>query len=235
MTAGAPADDLELAKERVGFTAFLSLCLHAILILGVGFTFSAAPEITTLDITLTTDIQAQAPRAPASEAQQATATAAPAADTAIPDEAPQLDATTPPQTLEELRAQLELRRQEYAERPRRYTLTSTSAKDTVDTAYLNAWQARIEQVGNQNYPQAATDAGIYGTLRLLVAINPDGSIEGVRILRSSGEPILDQAALRIVQMAAPFAPLSDKMRERMDVLEVIRTWQFQRGATFSSF
>jgi protein TonB len=234
MPAAAPADDLELAKERVGFTAFLSLCLHAILILGVGFTFSTAPEVTTLNITLATDIRTQAPRAPASNAQ-ATANAVAAADTAIPNEDPANEDAPSSQSLDELRAELELRRQEYAERPRRYTLTSTSAKDTIDTAYLSAWRARIEAIGNQHYPQEATAAGIYGTLRLLVAINPDGSINDVRILRSSGEPILDAAALSIVQLAAPFEPLNARMRERMDVLEVIRTWQFQRGNTFSSF
>jgi protein TonB len=228
MHAAAPADALELSKERFGFTAFLSLCLHAILILGVGFTFSTAPEVTTLDITLATEVSSSRSSAPPEPIESA--------DTPTPaDVADNVAEQTPEQRLAELRAQLELHREDYAQRPRRYTLTSIAPKDEADTAYLNQWRERIEDMGNRHYPAEATAAGIYGTLRLLVAINPDGSVADVRILRSSGEPVLDAAALRIVELSAPFTPLPTELRQRADVLEIIRTWQFQRGGTFSSF
>jgi len=224
MSTLAETDDLELAKERVGFTAFLSLCLHAILILGVGFTFPTKPEVTVLDITLAPTLRTEVPE-PTPGAAEEPAPASAAAESAL----------TPEQRLAELRAQLELHRQDYAQRPRRYTLTSTSPKDEADSSYLAEWSERIERIGNQNYPKEASEAGIYGTLRLLVAINPDGTVNDVRVLRSSGEPILDAAALRIVQLAAPFAPLTPELRERAEVLEIIRTWQFLRGDTFASF
>jgi protein TonB len=134
-----------------------------------------------------------------------------------------------------LKAQLDLQRQEFAKRPRRYTITSASTKADRDAIYLDNWRKRIEGVGNLNYPTAASEQGIYGTLRVLVAINPDGTVNDIRILRSSGERVLDEAAVRIVQLSAPFQPFPPAMRAEVDVLEIIRTWQFQRGNTFSSF
>src|SRR5690606_10592695 len=103
-----------------------------------------------------------------------------------------------------LQAQLDLHRQEYAKRPRRYTISSASTKEARDALYLDNWRKRIEAIGNLNYPSQATEQGIYGTLRVMVALNPDGSVNDIRILRSSGERVLDEAAVRIVQLAAPF-------------------------------
>ena len=134
-----------------------------------------------------------------------------------------------------LRAQLDLRRQEYAKRPRRYTVTSASTREARDALYLDSWRKRIESIGNLNYPTEASRMGIYGTLRMLVAINPDGSVNDIRVLRSSGEQVLDDAARCIVQLSAPFDPFPPEMRADVDVLEIIRTWQFQRGNTFTSF
>jgi protein TonB len=134
-----------------------------------------------------------------------------------------------------LRAQLDLRRQEYARRPRRYTVRSASTREARDAVYLDNWRKRIESIGNLNYPVEASSQGIYGTLRMLVALNPDGTVNDIRILRTSGEQVLDDAAIRIVQLAAPFSPFPPEMRADVDVLEIIRTWQFQRGNTFTSF
>jgi len=64
----------------------------------------------------------------------------------------------------------------------------------------------------------------------MVAITPDGSLKGIEMLESSGHKVLDDAALRIVKLAAPFAPFSDELRQTTDVLEVIRTWQFRRNS-----
>ena len=138
-------------------------------------------------------------------------------------------------TVASLRAQVDLRRQEYARRPRRYTVTSASTRQDRDALYLDSWRKRIEAVGNLNYPDEASRLGIYGTLRLLVALNPDGTVNDIRILRSSGEQLLDDAAIRIVELSAPFDPFPPAMRADVDVLEIIRTWQFQRGNTFTSF
>jgi protein TonB len=49
------------------------------------------------------------------------------------------------------------------------------------------------------------------------------------VVRSSGHDVLDQAAVRIVQLAAPFAPFPPDIAAETDVLDITRTWQFQRN------
>ena len=70
---------------------------------------------------------------------------------------------------------------------------------------------------------------------MLVAIRPDGTLENVEILQSSGESVLDQAAIEIVNMAAPFEPFPEAMRAEADILEIIRTWRFHEGNSLTSY
>lgn len=119
-----------------------------------------------------------------------------------------------------------------ANRERRRTI-SASTYEARDALYLEGWQRKIERIGNLNYPSEAKQRGIYGDLRLLVAINQDGSLKSAEVLHSSGKPILDDAALRIVQLAAPYSPLPPEMRKDTDVLEIVRTWQFLKSNRFS--
>ena len=65
-----------------------------------------------------------------------------------------------------------------------------------------------------------------------VAIRSDGSLEGVEISRSSGIKILDQAALRIVRLAAPYAPFPADIAKDTDVMSITRTWMFTRSDQF---
>jgi protein TonB len=134
-----------------------------------------------------------------------------------------------------LQAQLDRQRQEYARRPRKYTISSASTKKSQDALYLDTWRRRIEAVGNVNYPDQARRNRLYGSLRLLVAILPDGKVDGIQILQSSGHTMLDQAAIRIVEMASPFAPFPDEMLANVDILEIIRTWRFHEGNALTSF
>ena len=92
----------------------------------------------------------------------------------------------------------------------------------------------METVGNLNYPEEARREQLYGSLRLMVSITPDGGLKEVRILDSSGFKVLDDAAIRIVRQAAPFAPFPEEMRQSTDVLEIIRTWQFRKNHYSSS-
>ena len=71
--------------------------------------------------------------------------------------------------------------------------------------------------------------GLYGKLRLLVVIRADGSLQDIRLLSSSGYAVLDEAAIKIVRMAAPYAPFPAELRATTDQLEIIRTWQFQEN------
>ncbi|GAB5498462.1 MAG: energy transducer TonB [Pseudohongiellaceae bacterium] len=134
-----------------------------------------------------------------------------------------------------LQAQLDRRRQEYASRPRRYTITSASTRRSYDAAYLDNWRRRIEAVGNLNYPDEARRNRVYGSLRMMVAIRPSGEVENIRILESSGHNLLDQAAVEIVSLAAPFEPFPEELRAEADILEIIRTWRFHEGDGLTSY
>ncbi len=133
-----------------------------------------------------------------------------------------------------LQAKLAQQRQAYAKRPRIKTLTSVATRASVDAEYLNLWQEKIELIGNLNYPAEARRQKIYGQLRLVVSLLPDGSIYKIEVLESSGERILDDAAMRIVRLAAPFAPFPPELRKDVDQLEIIRTWKFEKGDKLSS-
>ena len=131
-----------------------------------------------------------------------------------------------------LEAEQQALTEQYAKRPRVRTISTLTAKASDDAFYLRQWQEKIERVGNLNYPERIRRENLTGRLRVLVALNPDGSVKEAQILKSSGHPVLDQAALDIVRLAAPFAPFPRSMRERTDILEIIRTWQFGNGNLF---
>jgi len=126
-----------------------------------------------------------------------------------------------------LQAKLDRQQQEYAKRPRVRRLTSVATKESFDAQYLHEWSSKIEQVGNENYPAEALNRRITGNLRLSVVINPDGTIHEIKILQSSGQRILDQAAQQIVRLAAPFATFPPEIRRQADKLQIIRTWSFE--------
>ena len=126
-----------------------------------------------------------------------------------------------------LQAKLDRIRQDLAKQPRVRRLTSVATKASVDAAYLNAWTQQIEQVGNANFPQEALRRSVFGNLRMSVSIYPNGTIEGVKILQSSGHKILDDAAIQIVHLAAPFPPFPPEIRKNTDLLDIIRTWRFE--------
>jgi protein TonB len=128
-----------------------------------------------------------------------------------------------------LATELDRNRQAYAKRPRRKFI-SANTREYEFAAYMRAWVARVERVGNLNYPEEARRRALSGELILTVAVRRDGSVESAEIVMSSGEPVLDQAALRIVQLAAPFQVLPETS-ERVDVLHITRTWQFLPGGT----
>jgi protein TonB len=146
---------------------------------------------------------------------------------------PRFDASKLAEELATLEAQLDLERQEYAKRPRIHRINAATTLRDKGAWYKEEWRRKIERVGNLNYPDEARRRQLYGSLRLLVAIKSDGSLHEVTLLESSGQPVLDQAALRIVRLAAPFAPFSGDLRD-VDILEIVRTWRFERGDRLSS-
>lgn len=160
----------------------------------------------------------------------------PPAPTAAPPPAPAADAapaTSRSLAMAALRAEIERKLQAYAERPRRKWI-SARTREHEFAAYMDAWRRKVERVGNLNYPSEAARQGLSGSLLLEVALNPDGTVEDVALRRSSGQHLLDDAAVRIVSLAAPFARFPESIARQVDVLHIQRTWIFHSGNRFSS-
>lgn len=114
--------------------------------------------------------------------------------------------------------------EQYNAQPRRLYLGPSAAQ--ADYAeYVEAWRKKIELLGTQHYPPEARGK-VYGSLQLTVYIKRDGSLERIEINRPSQHAILNLAAARIVQLAAPFAPLPEPIADKTDVLVITRTWNF---------
>ena len=127
----------------------------------------------------------------------------------------------------ELQAQIARQTRVYQERPRKRFL-GANAREYRFAQYEEDWRAKIERVGTLNYPAEARGK-LYGTLQLTVTIRPDGSVESIELNRSSGLKVLDAAAHRIAQLAAPFAVFPAEIRKDTDLLVITRTWFFAQG------
>jgi protein TonB len=126
-----------------------------------------------------------------------------------------------------LAAEIHMRSERYAKRPKR-KFVSASTREYAWAGYLRAWVDRVERIGNLNYPDEARRRRLGGQLVISVAIRRDGSVERADVIDSSGQPLLDAAALRIVRLAEPYEPLP-RTGEEIDILHVTRTWQFLPG------
>jgi protein TonB len=116
----------------------------------------------------------------------------------------------------------------YQQRPKR-RFVGARAEEYRLARYVEDWRAKIERIGNLNYPEAARQFKLYGNLLLTVSIRSDGSVESVEINRSSGQTVLDAAAVKIVEMSAPFAAFPPDIKRDTDVLHITRTWMFTKG------
>jgi protein TonB len=124
------------------------------------------------------------------------------------------------------RAQAEIAKQvsDYQKRPRKHHFMPSTSEYRY-ARYVEDWRARVEKIGNENYPNEARGK-VYGSLRMTVAVRKDGSVVEAAVDKSSGSPVLDRAARRIVNMAAPFPPFPPDIARDTDVLEITRTWVF---------
>ena len=281
------------AGDRLGFTLFLALAVHGVLLFGVGFAPEeprAAPN--SLDVTLAMHRADDAPEEAdfiAQANQVGSGTEEDKSELTTTEEAPFSDPDSRQVQLQEptarqptpvtrqkiivtrarserdiaseqqdrnqddprrkadqdnvdelsreiasLQARLDKQKQAYAKRPRVRRLTSVSAKAHYEAAYIEAFRRKVEATGTRHFPRRALDSNTFGGVRLMVALRRDGGIEEVEVLQSSGHDFLDQAAVQSVRLAAPFEPFTQDMRERMDVLEIIRTWKFDANRRGSS-
>lgn len=281
------------AGDRLSLTIFLSVALHAIVILGVVFVAPGAlkkPALPTLEVVLAQEDSKHAPKeadflaetnqvgggnvrervrpssppptpAPLASPGRGDVDSLPKPAPALQMSAPEVitsDAAEAPTTaagraqrepdaerpaaaelvmrseqIARLSAEIDQSLQAYSRRPRERVITSQT-KSYRDAAYMEAWREKIERIGNLNYPEEARRENLSGSLVLDVALRADGSLHSVELRHSSGHKVLDDAAIRIVKLAAPFAPFSMDMRKDTDILHITRAWQFLSGNRFTS-
>jgi len=132
-----------------------------------------------------------------------------------------------------LEAQIDKNWDAYQKLPRR-TFIGARTQEYRFSQYIEDWRVKVERIGNLNYPEQARRQKIFGKLQLSVSINKDGSVESVEVSRSSGQRLLDAAAVRIVKLAAPYAPLPPNITQDTDILTITRTWSFTPSDTLES-
>jgi len=158
-------------------------------------------------------------------------------DTQMPDtEKPDISATELIERSMEmvnLSAQLNETMQAYAQRPKQ-VFVSARTQEFKFANYMSEWVKKVERVGNLNYPDAARREGISGKLMMDVALNSDGTVRNISILRPSGHPAIDEAAIRIVNLAAPFPPFPPDIAKDADILHITRTWEFSTSNRLKS-
>ena len=124
-----------------------------------------------------------------------------------------------------LEAQINKNWDDYQKLPRRKFIGARTQEYRF-AQYIEDWRIKVERIGNLNYPEQARRQQIFGKLQLSVSIRKDGSVESVEVSKSSGQPILDAAAMRIVKLAAPYSPLPPSITKDVDILTITRTWSF---------
>ena len=130
-------------------------------------------------------------------------------------------------------AQISKDYQAYQEKPRK-AFIGVRAKQSSVALWADSWAQKIERVGTYAYPKDARGNKLRGKLRVTVEINQDGSVISSQIDKTSGNPDLDQAALHILKLAAPFSHLPgdlvDDTGKPASVLVITRTWVFGRDS-----
>ena len=240
-------------RRGVAIALLLSLGLHAIVILGLVDWFQDAPDSPSIvRATLARVSSPPATSPPAAESEQATPVEQPLSETPASAAHATTEAPQPPVANPVTTGEVESATPESPGQPLDYAATVRQIADLEtpyapaqarvrrivegrtqtpeDAWYLESWHRKVKRIGGLNYPDEARARKLYGSLLLLVAIEPDGTLRDVQVIDSSGHKVLDEAAVRIVRLAAPYAPFSSAMREKTDVLEIVSTWQFkERG------
>jgi len=111
----------------------------------------------------------------------------------------------------------------------REAFVSINARESRYAPYLDAWRRKVERIGNLNFPAEIRTRRLSGTLALEVALNSDGSVRELVLRQPSRQPILDDSAVRIVKMAAPYAPFPANIRRDTAVLRFVYEWRFNGG------
>lgn len=133
-----------------------------------------------------------------------------------------------------LAAEIDRQQQEFAKRPKKKHINARTT-ESASAEYMFHWVEQVERMGNLNYPDDARRKKLTGALILIVGIFKNGEIESIIVDESSGHKLLDDAAVRIVELAAPFEPMSGTLAEETDILYIVRTWEFQSSNSVISY
>jgi len=133
-----------------------------------------------------------------------------------------------------LSAEINAQVEKIAKRPKK-TFLNARTRESAAAEYMFNWVEKVERTGNLNYPEAVRRKKLTGALVLVVGIFKNGEIESINIDESSGHQLLDEAAINIVKMSAPFSPLSGELAEQTDILYIIRTWEFKSSNSITSY
>jgi protein TonB len=128
--------------------------------------------------------------------------------------------------LASIQAELNNKFEQYSKRPF-HKFISSSTQIYKYAKYMDTWRRKVEEIGNLNYPDKARSQKLSGHLILDVALNSNGTIYKVEIKQASPYKILDEAALRIVHLAAPFEAFPENIQKETDILHITRTWEFR--------
>lgn len=135
--------------------------------------------------------------------------------------------------IDRLQAQIDKQQDEYQKRPKRKFIGART-KEYRFAMYVESWRQKVERIGNMNYPEAAKAQKLYGQLRMTVSIRSDGSLESVVIDQKSPHDVLNDAAKRIVELAAPYAVFPADIKADTDILSITRTWTFTQEDSLST-
>jgi len=112
---------------------------------------------------------------------------------------------------------------------------SARTRESKYVMYMKAWQTKVERIGNLNYPLEVHLQRLEGSLILDVAINAEGKVLDIRVVRSSGQYLLDKSAIQIVQQSVPFDAFPSDIRKDTDILHITRTWEFKEGVLLDEY
>jgi len=113
----------------------------------------------------------------------------------------------------------------------RETFINATTDQDEYSAYMTRWRQHVEIVGNRHATDQPELRKQSGAVLLAVSLTADGSVQSVKLLNSSGQNTLDQAAQRIARLAAPYEAFPESIQAKTDVLHITRTWQFTPAGT----
>jgi len=129
---------------------------------------------------------------------------------------------------ESLKAEVGISHKVTSKQPKKKFITAQT-KEYRFAAYEESWRKKVERIGTLNFPDEAIRARLTGNLRMSVTIAANGTVKNIKITKYSGHKVLDDAAVRIVKMGAPYARFPDNIRKDYDEIVIVRTWQFLSG------